>query len=81
MLRYSERTPQRLQEHEERSRPDGSIVVTKEQRYRQQQRTTEPLDRSRVFHWKSAMNLEERARFGAVADGLLRALGYEVESY
>ncbi len=79
MLRYYERTPQRLQEHEERSRPDGSLVLTKEQRFRQQQRTTQPPDRSCVFGWKSAMGLEDRTRFEAVAGGLLRELGYEIE--
>jgi hypothetical protein len=79
MLSYYERTPQRLQEHEGRSRPDGSLVLTKEQRFRQQQRTTEPPDCSCVFGWKLAMSIEERTRFEAVAGGLLRELGYEIE--
>ena len=77
MLEYHLRAASRLQEHEGRSWIDGSIVVTKEQRFQQQHRTTQPLDRSRVLAWKSAMNLEERQRFDAIAEHLLTALGYE----
>lgn len=81
MLRYYERTSQRLQEHEARARLDGSLVVTKEERYRQQQQTTEPPDRSRIFGWKSVMSVEERAQFESIAGVLLRDLGYEIEGY
>lgn len=79
MLRYYVQTPDRLQEHKGRRLPDGGPVVTDEQRLRQQQATTEPPDCSRVFGWKSTMSVEERARFEAVAGGLLRELGYETQ--
>ena len=79
MLFYYERSPKRLQEHGGRSGPDGSVVLTQEQRFRQQQSTTEPPDRNRVFGWRLAMSIGEQARFEAVAGDLLRELGYETE--
>ncbi len=78
MLDYHMRTPDRLQEHEARLRPDGSVVVSKEQRLRQQAKTREPPDISRVLAWKSAMHPDERRRYEAVAGALLAELGYEV---
>jgi hypothetical protein len=77
MLHYFERTPERLQEHRERTRTDGQIVVTREQRFKQQQNTTRPPDASRIFAWKQDMSSEEQAKFTAVAGDLLRELGYE----
>jgi len=55
-------------------------VVSKEQRLRQQQKTTQPPDTSRVLAWKSAMSPAERRRYEAVAGPLLLQLGYEVDS-
>jgi hypothetical protein len=80
MLDYYKRAPDRLREHEERLRLDGSVVVSKEQRLRQQQKTTQPPDISRVQAWKSAMSAAERRRYEAVAGPLLLQLGYEVDS-
>jgi hypothetical protein len=61
-------------------RLDGSVVVSKEQRLRQQQKTTQPPDISRVLAWKSAMSPAERRRYEAVAGPLLLQVGYEVDS-
>ena len=77
MLEYHLRAANRLQEHEARLQINGNIVVTKDQRFDQQSRTTQPLDPSRVLAWKSAMNIEEREQFEAIAGHLLTALGYE----
>ncbi|HEX9366959.1 MAG TPA: sulfotransferase [Vicinamibacterales bacterium] len=77
MLRYHELAPGRLREHQGRFRPDGSVVVTPEQRWVQQQRTTRPPDRSRVFAWKHAMPRDEQRRFDAVAGDLLEELGFD----
>lgn len=79
MLRYHEQTPDRLREHEARVRLDGSVVVSKEQRLRQQERTMQPPDTDRVLAWKSAMDSAERHRYEAIAGQLLAELGYEVE--
>jgi hypothetical protein len=78
MLSYYTRTPLRLREHKGRSLPDGTPLLTHEQRLWQQQRTMEPPDPACVFKWKSAMSPEERARFNLVAGDLLRELGYEI---
>src|SRR5947209_7930688 len=48
MLHYYKRTPDRLREHEARLRPDGSVLVSKAQRLRQQAGTLRPPDRGRV---------------------------------
>ena len=80
MLEYHLRAAIRLQEHEARLRADGSVVVTKAQRFLQQYMTTQPLDRSRVQAWRKAMNIEEREQFNAIAGHLLRALGYETHA-
>ncbi|HEX2090950.1 MAG TPA: sulfotransferase [Longimicrobiaceae bacterium] len=78
MLSYHLRAPERLREHKGRSRPDGTPLVTREERLRQQARTTELPDPSCVFAWKEAMSMEERKAFQAVAGDLLEELGYEV---
>lgn len=78
MLSYYTRAPERLREHKGRSRPDGTPLLTREQRLRQQKRTTEPPDPACVFAWKQSMSKEERGRFQLVAGDLLKDLGYEV---
>jgi hypothetical protein len=77
MLAYYERSPQRLAEHVERRRVDGSLVVSREDRLRQQARTMQPPDCERVFAWRREMSSQEQARFMTVAGGLLGELGYE----
>ena len=77
MLRYYERAPERLREHRARRRADGTVVVTAAVRFAQQRATTEPPDPRRVGAWRATMSADERARFEAVARGLLRELGYE----
>jgi Sulfotransferase family len=76
MLRYHEVAPERLREHRERVRPDGSVIVTHEQRLRQQHRTTQPPDRSRVFAWRLEMQTDEQRRFEAIAGDVLSELGF-----
>ena len=78
MLSYYTRAPERLREHKGRLRPDGTPLLTREQRLCQQKRTTEPPDPACVFAWKRSMSTEERGRFQLVAGDLLMDLGYEV---
>jgi hypothetical protein len=79
MLRYYDRTPDRLREHEARVRVDGTLIVSKEQRLRQQAKSTQPPDTGRVLAWRSVMDPAERRRYDAVAGPLLEQLGYEVD--
>lgn len=65
-------------EHKGRFLPNGTTLISQDQRIRQQQRTTEPPDPACIFAWKSAMSVEERTRFKLVTGDLLRELGYEV---
>lgn len=78
VLSYYTHTPARLKEHKGRYRPDGTPLLTQDQRLRQQKRTMEPPDPACVFAWKSAMSPEERERFQLVAGDLLGDLGYEL---
>jgi hypothetical protein len=76
MLVYHERTPKRLQEHRGRARADGSVVVTAEERLRQQELTTQPPDLSRIGVWQQSLTPEESRQFEELAGDLLRDLGY-----
>ena len=78
MLTYYYRTPERLKEHKGRLLPNGTILVSQEQRIQQQQRTTSPPDPACIFAWKTTMSVDERARFKLVAGDLLSELGYDV---
>lgn len=78
MLSYYLRAPERLMEHKGRLSPDGTSLVTREQRLRQQARTTQPPDPACVFAWKRTMSADEKVRFQRVAGDLLTDLGYEV---
>lgn len=77
MLSFHTRTPERLKEHKGRMTGSG-VMVTQEQRVRQQERTTQPPDVSRLDVWKREMTAEERNKFESVAGDLLAGLGYEV---
>jgi hypothetical protein len=77
MQDYHRRTPQRLEEHRERRRVDGSLVVSHADRLRQQALVTRPPQPSRIHTWKQRMSEDDRRGFEAVAGSLLRELGYE----
>ncbi|HET7112168.1 MAG TPA: sulfotransferase, partial [Pyrinomonadaceae bacterium] len=77
MLSYHERAGERLREHKGRSLPDGTPFITQEQRLKQQQRATKPLDPTCVLAWKRTMDAEEKRKFVLVAGDLLEELGYE----
>jgi len=78
MLRYFERTPERLKEHRARVRVDGAVLVSHEQRLWQQRLTTQSLQSSRVFQWKREMSEAERAEFVLYAGDTLEELGYKI---
>lgn len=78
MLSFHTRTPERLKEHKGRVTESGATIMTQAERLRQQQRTTQPPDVSRLGVWKRDMTADERERFEAAAGDLLSELGYEV---
>jgi hypothetical protein len=78
MLRYWERTPERLKEHRTRHRTDGTLLVSHEQRLMQQSLTMRPPQPDRIFRWKEEMTAHERSEFLRIAGDKLDELGYEV---
>jgi hypothetical protein len=78
MLRYWERTPERLNEHRTRRRTDGTLLVSREQRLMQQSLTMRPPQPDRIFRWKEEMTAHERSEFLRIAGDTLDELGYEV---
>jgi len=76
MLRYHERAPTRLKEHQARIWKDGSFVVSHKQRLAQQHMTTQKLSPDRIAVWKHAMTSKELQQFEQIAGILLSELGY-----
>ena len=76
MLLYYERTPDRLREHLTRRRVTGDVLISHEDRLRQQAATMRPLDLNRIDVWRREMELNEVLRFQSVAGDLLKDLGY-----
>ena len=76
MLQYYTRATARLEEHRDRRRADGTLLISHAGRVEQQALTRQPLQQSRVEAWKNHMDAAEQARFVAVAGDLLAALGY-----
>jgi hypothetical protein len=76
MLRYFERAPGRLAEHEGRSGGDGGPTITAERRRLQQRMTTRPPDLTRVGRWKEELTSAEARVFEGIAGDLLDELGY-----
>ncbi len=77
MLEYHRGTEGRLQEHGDRFRADGTLVVSQQGRMRQQAMTLRPPSTERIGVWRHEMTAAERERFEAVAGELLAELGYE----
>jgi hypothetical protein len=80
MLRYFERAPSRLEEHRARRRADGSMLVTREQRLKQQSATMQPPDPARAGCWKAVLSEREVAEFEEVAGSALIDFGYRLAS-
>ncbi len=78
MLNYWQRTPERLKEHGARMQPDGTEIVSHQQRLDQQRLTTSPPSLDRVFRWKRDLTEQEQQEFLTVAGDTLAELGYEV---
>ena len=77
MLRYWERTAERLREHKSCNRIAGHRGVTHEQRLWQQRLTLEAPQPGRILDWKNKMTPAERTQFLQTAGALLAELGYE----
>lgn len=78
MLRYDERAPQRLDEHGARYGTDGSLVVSRDDRRRQQVQSRRRPDPGKIGVWRQLLSPEECSRFEEIAGDLLAAYGYSV---
>jgi hypothetical protein len=59
MLLYHQRSPERLKEHLARYDLEGKLLVSHEERLRQQKKVAEPLDLRRIGAWRGALTDEE----------------------
>jgi hypothetical protein len=76
MLSYHERAAERLCEHRDRIRADGTVQVSHAERLRQQAATLRPPDPSRIGRWQCQLTRVEVLAYEAEAGPLLRELGY-----
>jgi hypothetical protein len=79
MHRHSERAAERLEEHQTRYRPDGTVLVSREERLRQAETAQRPPDLSKIGIWRQALSEDEAARFEEIAGDLLAVYGYPLE--
>jgi hypothetical protein len=79
MLRHHERAAIRLEEHVARVRKDGSTVISRKDRLRQQAASQTPPDPARIGIWHSRLSALECRQFDAIAGDLLSELGYRVD--
>jgi len=78
MLRYYEHASERLKQHRTMHNPAGEVLVTHEQRVKQDKLLMEPPQQERIARWKEEMTSAEQAEFRAAAGDLLKELGYEL---
>jgi hypothetical protein len=76
MLRYHVRARARLREGQARHDATGRLLVSQEQRLRNQELAQRPLDPARIGRWREVLAPEEEAQFVAAAGELLSSLGY-----
>ncbi len=76
MLRHSERAAGRLEEHGTRHTADGGVLVSHEERLRQQAHSGRPPDPGKIGVWRRELTREEARRFEEIAGGLLAVYGY-----
>jgi hypothetical protein len=78
MLRYFERTPERIKQHGTKRDASGAVIVTHEQRVQQDKLILQPPQKERIDRWKEDMTPQEQSEFSEAAGDLLKELGYEL---
>lgn len=74
MLNYHQHSAVRLKEHGTRYNSHGALLVSHEQRLKQQWRTMTPLDSSRLGQWRQALSESEIVACDRYAGELLQAI-------
>lgn len=76
MLQYHRSARSRLDEAESRYAPDGTLIISKEERMHLHRLTSGPPVLTRVERWRHEMDPEERRAYEQIAGPLLEELGY-----
>lgn len=76
MLEYHQTARGRLEEVVTRRAPDGTVIITKDERLRLHRFTSQPPEVTRIGRFQAELSREEVAAYEAVAGGLLEELGY-----
>lgn len=76
MLRYFEGATDRLREGQARRDAAGRVLISQEQRLRNQELAQRPLDTARIGRWRGELTAAEEAEFTAGVGALLASLGY-----
>jgi hypothetical protein len=76
MLQYHRRARSRLEEVENRYAPDGTLIISKEERLHLHRFTSGPPEPQRTERWRREMTNDERRAYERVAGPLLEELGY-----
>lgn len=78
MLDYHRQAHSRLDEVRDYYAPDGTLIISKEDRLRNHRFTSEPPRPERTGRWRSEMTREELRAYERIAGPLLEELGYPV---
>lgn len=77
MLDYHQHAPRRINEHEGRLNKDGTVILSKEARMKQQASSSKALMPELIGRWRTILTASEVLEFEAVAGETLRLYGYE----
>ncbi len=77
MLNYHQHASQRINEHEERLNDDGTVMLSKDARFKQQASSSKALMPELIDRWRSELTVAEVGEFETVAGETLRLFGYE----
>jgi len=78
MISHHKNASSRLQEHLERRKADGSLLVSQSTRQNQQRSSSQPPNELKIGVWKNLLNSDEIHKFESIAGDTLQAYGYEI---
>jgi len=80
MLLYHENASQRIQEHLERHKLDGNLLVSQSARQKQQDSSMKKPDPAKIGMWKRLLTQQEIEQYEAIAAKTLQRYGYSLLS-
>lgn len=76
MMKYYENAPTRLNEHLERRRSNGALMVSQSARQKQQINAAKPPEKHKIGIWKNLLQAKEIEQFEKIAGDTLHQYGY-----